>query len=281
MADRSVAATEKSSFLDRILADAREEVHRRQARLPLAEMCARAADAPATRDFRAALAQPGLSLVAEFKRASPSKGVILPDADVVRIVRAYTEAGAHAISVLTNGPYFQGSDDDLRRARSVTHLPILRKDFTVGAYQLYETRVLGGDAVLLIVAALTDAELSDFIGVARELGLAALVEVHDAEEVRRALAAGARIVGINNRNLHTFETTIETTERLRPLVPDGTVVVSESGIFTGQDTARLRRADVHAVLVGESLMRNAQDSSSNSIKTLIRGLLNGGVEAII
>jgi len=265
----------QGSLLDRILADARREVERREVLLPLAELRARAADMPRPRNFHATLASPGLSLIAEFKRGSPSKGPILPGADPAKIVRAYTEAGAHAISVLTNGPYFQGSDEDLRRARRATDLPILRKDFTVSAYQIHEARLIGADAVLLIVAALSDRQLTEFIGITQEVGLAALVETHSAEEVDRALAAGAEIIGINNRNLHTFETTLETTERLRPRIPAGKLVVSESGIFTEQDTVRLRRVGVDAVLVGESLMRCAGSAErSPDLADRIRRLLS-------
>jgi indole-3-glycerol phosphate synthase len=263
-----------ASALDRILADARDDVARRQAVAALADVRSRALDTAAPRDFRAALTAPGLSLIAEFKRASPSKGPIFPDADVAEVVRAYSEAGAHAVSVLTNRPYFHGSDEDLRRARAATHVPILRKDFTVSAYQIYEARLIGADAVLLIVSALKDHELAEFIALAGEVGLAALVEVHSAEEVGLALAAGADVIGINNRDLRTFETKLETTERLRPLIPVGKVVVSESGIFTGEDTARLRQAGVDAVLVGESLMRSAARGSKESVRAQIRDLLD-------
>jgi len=261
------------SFLAGILADARREVERRRAAVPLGEIRRRAVDTPPPRDFRAAIAADGLTLVAEFKRASPSKGVIHGDADPAEIARAYEEAGARAVSVLTNGPHFRGSDDDLRRARAAVGLPVLRKDFTVHAYQVHEARLIGADAVLLIVAALEDGMLADLIGLAGALGLGALVETHTADEVGRALAAGADIIGINNRDLQTFRTALETTERLRPLVPSGRLVVSESGVATAADARRLRRAGVDAVLVGESLMRQAL-VGAEALRSTIGGLVN-------
>ena len=244
------------SVLARILGEARASVAARTAASPPAELRRRADDAPPVRDFGAALRAHGLSLIAEFKRASPSKGPIRPGADPVEIARTYAESGARAISVLTNETHFQGSNRDLVRVREAVDLPVLRKDFTVDAYQLYEARAIGADAVLLIVAALGDGELAELLSVTHELGMAALVEAHTGEEVDRALAVGADIIGINNRNLHTFHTGLETTERLRGRIPACKVVVSESGIYTHADAQRLRRVGVDALLVGESLMRS-------------------------
>ena len=249
--------TKVPTILQRILRDKEKEVYKREAETPLHEMRVRAAAASPVRDFHTALTAPGLSLIAEFKRASPSKGPINPDAVPEDVARGYAQAGARAMSVLTDKPYFGGSDEDLIRARNAISLPVLRKDFVIGAYQVYEARALGADAVLLIVAALSDAVLTDLIQVAGRLGMAALVETHTADEVRCAVDAGAEIIGINNRDLHTFNTTLETTERLSQLVPDGKTIVSESGIHTEEDMERVRQLGVNAVLVGESLMRAA------------------------
>ena len=258
------------TILQRILTTKRGEVSERQVATPLERLREALPDAPPARDFRGALATDGLSLIAEFKRASPSKGVIREGAEPAGVARLYEAAGARAMSVLTDGPYFQGSDDDLRAARGAVSLPVLRKDFAISEYQIAEARALGADAVLLIVAALSDAELAGLMEAAAGLGLAALVETHTAGEVDRAVALGAEIIGINNRDLHTFETTLDTTLALRDRVPPGRVVVSESGIFTGKDTARLRDAGVDAILVGESLMRS-EDIAAN-----IRDLLHKG-----
>ena len=246
------------SILRRILRDKEAEVYRREAVVHLHEMRVRAATAPPARDFRAALAEPGLSLIAEFKRASPSKGVINADAVPEDVARDYEAAGARAMSVLTDSPYFGGADDDLRRARRAVSLPVLRKDFVIAMYQIHEARAMGADAVLLIVAALTDKALTTMLHVAQDLGMAALVETHTEDEIARALDAGAEIIGINNRDLHTFSTTLDTTERLMGHVPDDRIVVSESGIHTEDDIRRLRDLGVDAVLVGESLMRGAK-----------------------
>ncbi len=247
----------RASILERILADTRDEVERRQSDVPFLEVVARAVDTPIPRDFHGALASTSVSLIAEFKRASPSKGDIYPDAMPAQVAAAYEVGGARAMSVLTNERYFRGSDEDLREVRGAVSLPILRKDFTVSAYQIHEARLIGADAVLLIVAALEDGELHEFMNVAREIGVAALTEVHSEAEIERAVAAGAEIIGINNRNLHTFETSLETTERLRRFVPPDSLVVSESGIADRDDVQRLDRVRVDAVLVGESLMRAA------------------------
>ncbi len=207
--------------------------------------------------LRAALGAAGLSLICEVKRASPSKGLIAPDFPYLDIAADYEAGGAEAISVLTEPQYFLGSDQYLRDIRARVGLPLLRKDFTVDEYQLYEARLLGADAVLLIAALLDTATLARYLGVCAELGLSALVEAHDAAEVTSALSAGAAIVGVNNRDLRTFEVDLNTCLRLRDLVPPGLAYVAESGISTAEDLSRLRQAGVGGALIGEALMRAA------------------------
>lgn len=209
---------------------------------------------PAPRGFRRALARPGLSLVAEIKRASPSEGAIRPGADAAATAALYEAAGAVALSVLTEPRFFGGDLADLAAARGATHLPALRKDFVVDAYQLAESRAAGADAVLLIVAALGPAT-GDFVAEAAALGLDALVEVHDEDELRIALDAGADLVGINNRNLKDLSVDLAVTERLAPLVPRGVTVVAESGVERWADARRLARAGADAILVGTVLMK--------------------------
>ncbi len=260
MAQTTPAAT-ASTFLDRIVAHKRREVAERRAGRPLAEVerIARAQAAPI--DFAAALAAPGMRLIAEVKGRSPSKGTLIEPFEPAAIAADYLAAGADAISVLTDEAFFGGGLDDLRAvkglAAAVPPRPILRKDFLLDRYQVAEARAAGADAVLLIVAMLDDAALRDLHAAAREWGMAALVEVHDERELTWAVAAGATIVGINNRNLHTFEVDLATTERLAPLTPDGTIVVGESGIGGAADVRRLAGAGVDAILVGESLVRAA------------------------
>jgi len=210
---------------------------------------------PPRRDFAAALRAPGLSLIAEFKRRSPSRGDISRNARPADTARAYQAAGAAALSVLTDGEFFGGSLDDLRAARGATGLPALRKDFIIDPCQVAESAgVDGPDCLLLIAAALETEALRDLIALAARCGQAALVETHDEDDLARALAAGADIIGINNRDLRTFEVTLDTTVRLRPRVPAGRLVVAESGVHTRDDMLRLRDAGVDAVLVGEALM---------------------------
>jgi indole-3-glycerol phosphate synthase len=240
-----------------ILAHKRREVAAARAAAPLAEVRARAADAPPARDFAAAVAGPPLRIIAEIKRASPSAGAIRLEADPAAIARAYEAAGAAAISVLTDRRFFAGSPDDLRAAREAVGVPVLRKDFVLDAYQVYEARALGADAVLLIAGIVPAPALAELVGRTVALGMAALVEAHTEDELDQALAAGARVVGLNNRNLHTLVVDPQTTARLRPRVPEGVVVVSESGVETPADVARARRAGVHAVLVGTALMASA------------------------
>ena len=244
-----------ADILSEIAAYKREFVADRQRQRSLANVRAHARDTPAPADFAGALAADGIALIAEVKKASPSKGVIRADFDPERIADAYAANGARCLSVLTDEAYFQGCDAHLQAAKAVAGLPVLRKDFTIDEYQLYEARVIGADAVLLIVALMDSSQLDDCLGLAGELGLSALVEVHDDDELLHAKAAGAGLVGINNRDLRTFATTLETTFALLPQVPKGTVVVSESGIGDRRDVERLEAAGVDAILVGESLMR--------------------------
>jgi indole-3-glycerol phosphate synthase len=226
-------------ILDEILANKRQEVAARRT----------------TRGFASALRQPGVSVIAEFKRRSPSGGDIRPGASPEEVAREYMQGGAAALSVLTDAKYFGGSDADLIAARSSCTLPALRKDFVVDEYQIYEARALGADAVLLIVRALTDQELHSLLDLSDKLGLDALVETHSAEEVQRALDAGARIVGVNNRDLDTLKTDVSLASRLRPLVPPEIAFVAESGISAPEQIAVLADAGVDAVLIGESLLR--------------------------
>jgi indole-3-glycerol phosphate synthase len=246
-------------ILDDILARTRADLEvRRQAR-PLAALEAEAARAPAPRGFGRALRRPAgaatIACISEFKRRSPSAGWMGEAADLGATVRAYAAGGARALSVLTDGPFFGGSLDDLAAARAAVPLPILRKDFVVDRYQIVEARAAGADAILLIVAALDDGALRALLGAARPLGLDVLVEAHDEAEVERAVAAGADIIGINNRDLRTFTVDRELAVRLRAKVPADRVVVAESGIRDAADVARLRAAGVDAMLVGETLMR--------------------------
>jgi len=247
-------------FLDRIVADKKAEVARLKERTSAAELLRRAEDLPPPRGFRAALAERArreIGLIAEIKKASPSKGLIRPDFDPVQLARAYARAGADCLSVLTDEPYFQGSNAYLSAVRKTVDLPILRKDFTIDPIQIHETRAIGADAVLLIAAILTKEELRSFLALARELGLDALVEVHSRGELETALEIGADLIGINNRDLRTFVTDLKVTEELMRHVPAGAFVVSESGIASPADVARVRAAGARAVLVGEHFMRQA------------------------
>jgi indole-3-glycerol phosphate synthase len=249
------------TVLERILASTREEVAQRKRGTPVEELAdpparARGADcAPTGRPFREALAGPGIAVIAEFKRRSPSAGPLRERPDVRELVSAYARGGAAAVSILTEGPHFDGSLDDLRVARAACALPVLRKDFTVDPYQLHEARAAGADAVLLIVAALDQPTLESLHREARALGLDVLVEVHDRPELHRALELGAELVGINNRDLRDFTVDVERTFALLEEIPDGVAVVSESGIAGPEQLRRLEQRGVAAVLVGEVLMR--------------------------
>ncbi len=244
-----------STILDKIVAAKREEIARCKAALPEAILRERLALAPPARDFFAALAAgPPVRLIAEIKKASPSAGVIRADFHPETIARIYQQHGAACISVLTDEPYFQGSLDYLRRVRAAVDLPVLRKDFVIDAYQVVEARAAGADAVLLIAECLDDASLGTLHDAIVALGMTPLVELFEPANLSRVLAAGARLVGINNRDLRTFKTDLEHTLCLRRQVPPDRLVVGESGVRTRQDVQRLEAAGVNAMLVGESLM---------------------------
>jgi indole-3-glycerol phosphate synthase len=244
-----------SERLDSIVRATRDDLARRKARTPLRELERRASERAERRDFRAALSGPAIALIAEHKRRSPSAGVIRAGASLTDIVGAYERGGAAALSILTEREHFDGSLEDLGQARAATRLPILRKDFTIDEYQLFEALAWGADAVLLVVGALPAVRLRALGETAAALALAAIVEVHDERELDVALAADATLIGINNRNLEDFSVDVERTFELLDRIPAGRTVVSESGILTAEHVARLARAGVDAVLVGEVLMR--------------------------
>jgi indole-3-glycerol phosphate synthase len=247
-------------FLSRILAEKKLEVEACKARLPEPHLRALAEKFRERRAFAERLAAPGphgANIIAEIKRASPSKGPIRPDLDLADYATAYTRGGAAAISVLTEREHFKGDPEDLGRVRKLTPLPLLRKDFVISAYQLYEAAVLGADAVLLIVRALAPEVLRDFLELCRELRLDALVEVHAEAELEQASRAGARLIGINNRDLHTFQTDLETSVKLARALAPGQVAVAESGIACRADVRRLQDAGIWNFLIGESLVRAA------------------------
>jgi len=243
--------------LQQIVEEKHRELERRKVERPQRDLEGECAGAGPVRDFAAALqpAPGGVRLIAEVKRASPSRGVFTESFEPATLARTYAVHGAAAISVLTDAKFFQGHLDHLAAVRAAVDVPLLRKDFTLDEYQLWEARAAGADAVLLIVSILAPAALRELLNAAKGLGLAALVEVHTRRELEHALAAGARVIGINNRDLRTFETRIETTLELLPLIPPGPVVVSESGFSTAADVRRVVTAGAHAVLVGEALMR--------------------------
>ena len=257
-----------STILDTILQRKREEVAERRMRTSLFELKTRAAAAPPLRGFadaiHAKIAAGQAAVIAEVKKASPSKGVIRADFQPAAIARSYEAGGAACLSVLTDVDFFQGSDEFLRQARAACTLPVLRKDFIVDAYQLYEARVLGADCVLLIAAALDDAQLSEYAFIADELGMDVLVEVHDLDELERALPIPARLLGINNRNLKTFEVSLQTTLELKVAVPADRVLVTESGILARADVALMRDNAIHAFLVGEAFMRQPDPGAALS-----------------
>lgn len=247
------------SILQKILEVKRGEVEKRKREVPLDELKQRLVEAPQTRSFAQAVkrqANEPIRLIAELKKASPSKGVFRDNFEPEAILRDYEQSPASALSILTDEPFFQGSLDNLLLARRLTTKPLLRKDFLVDEYQLYEARVYGADAVLLIVAALDDVQLRELLALAGELGMDALVEVHSESEVERALRAGAKIIGVNNRDLRTFEVDLNTTLQLRGLIPSDCVLISESGIETREQVQQLEEAGVDAILVGETLIRS-------------------------
>ncbi|TWT18725.1 indole-3-glycerol phosphate synthase TrpC [Luteimonas marina] len=249
----------KDDILQKILARKVEEVAARAAARPLAEMRALAADMPPARGFAAAIeakiASGAPAVIAEVKKASPSKGVIRPDFHPAQIARSYEAGGAACLSVLTDVDFFQGADAYLQQARAACALPVLRKDFTIDPYQVHEARALGADCVLLIVAALSDDQLAELSGTALQLGLDVLVEVHDIDELERAIQVPAPLLGVNNRSLRSFEVSLDTTLSLRDAVPRDRRLVTESGIHAAGDVAKMRAAGVDAFLVGEAFMR--------------------------
>ena len=246
-------------ILGKILAVKQEEVNAGKARRGLADLQTVCADLPSARDFAGALkrraAASGDAVIAEVKRASPSAGLIREDFDPSAIARSYQAGGATCLSVLTDEPFFRGHADFLNQARAACDLPVLRKDFIIDPWQVWETRALGADAVLLIVAALDDSALAELSELGRALGLSVLVEVHDQAELERALTVPGDLIGINNRDLHRFVTDLETSLRLAPKVPEERLVISESGIHTPADIARLQAGGIGAFLIGESFMR--------------------------
>jgi indole-3-glycerol phosphate synthase len=257
------------SILKRILATKAQEVAQRRAAMELAEVAARAADQPPVRGFAGRVARRAAgagAVIAEVKRASPSAGVIREDFRPAEIAASYEAAGAACLSVLTDEQYFQGADRYLAEARAACTLPVLRKDFLIEPWQIHESRLLGADCVLLIVAALDRGRLQDLDGLARSIGLDVLVEVHDEPELEEALTTDARLVGVNNRDLHHFTTDLATSERLRPLIPDDRLMVAESGIHTAADVARMRDSGVNAFLVGEAFMR--ENDPGAALRTL-------------
>ena len=256
-----------SDILSRIIERKHEEIEQRSRVRPLADLQARVRERPAplrgfARAIRDAHAQGRPAVIAEVKKASPSKGVIREDFNPPAIARQYEAAGAACLSVLTDVDFFQGSNLYLAAARAACALPVLRKDFTVDPYQVYEARMIGSDAILLIVAALDDAELVDLANLAHGLGMDVLVEVHDIDELERALQVDCELVGVNNRNLRTFEVSLDTTLALREAVPRDRILVTESGIATRADVARMRAAGIETFLVGESFMREADPGAA-------------------
>ena len=250
-------------ILDEIAAYTKERIEYEKSKLPLNEIRAQAKDLNADTGylFEKALAKPGISFICEAKKASPSKGIIAEDFPYVRIAKEYEAAGADAMSVLTEPKWFMGKDEYLKEIRKEITIPIIRKDFTVDEYMIYQAKIMGADAVLLICAILSDTQLQEYYGIADELGLSALIETHDEEEVQRALKAKARIIGVNNRNLKDFTVDIENSVRLRNMVPEDILFVSESGMKTRSDIARLEENGTNAVLIGETFMRSSDKAA--------------------
>jgi len=254
-------------MIDRIVAQKREEVEQRKKSLPLSYLKERIALREATLDFAHTLEGTQTRLIAEIKRASPSRGTLCPNFNPVELAKKYVQGGAAAISVLTEANYFKGSIDHLAAIREEINLPLLRKDFIFDPYQVYESRAYGADALLLIVAILSQEQLEELLSLSHNLGLSCLVEVHSEGEVERALRSQAKSIGINNRELSTFTIDINTTRRLLPLIPRGRIVVSESGIRSRKDIEKLKGWGVNAVLVGEALV------TADDVVTKVRELI--------
>ena len=258
----SIAETKPGTILSRIIESRRAEVARRQRIMPEPVLRIAAGKADAPRDFAGALVRGQVNVIAEIKKASPSAGLLRRDFEPVALARAFEQAGAAALSVLTEEENFQGALAHLRDARAAVSLPVLRKDFIVDRWQVWEARAANADSFLLIAAALDDATLAELLALGRELGMEPLVEVHTAEELGRGLALGARVVGVNNRNLHTLEVRMETSLELAGMIPEDCVAVSESGLRSAQDLGRLRGAGFDAFLIGESFMREAEPGAA-------------------
>lgn len=254
-------------MLNRIIAGKREEVEQRKRSLSISTLQERITQRQAPLDFGSAISGDGIRLIAEVKRASPSRGVLCPDFNPVVLAKTYARGGAAAISVLTETNYFEGNTDHLAAIREEVRLPLLRKDFIFDPYQIYESRAYGADALLLVVAILNQEQLKELLSLSRNLGLSCLVEVHNESEVERALSTGVEIIGINNRDLNTFEVDANITRRLRPLIPQEQTVVSESGISSRSDIEKLKEWGVNAVLVGEALV------TADDIPTKMRELI--------
>ena len=252
--------TEEADLLTRLVTEARQDMQRRRALMPRDQL-ERAAAAHTPKDFVGALRRPGLAVIAEMKQRTPSMGVLSENYRPMELARAYTEGGAAAISVLTHMAGFGGRPEHIEEARLASHLPILRKDFVTDSYEVGEARAAGADAILLIVAALNRPALEELLRVTRSRGLAALVEVHDEKEAEAAVAFGAKVIGVNHRDLRTFKVDLGLTERLRKTVPSEIVLVAESGIHSPEDARRMREAGADAILVGEMLMRSADPAA--------------------
>jgi indole-3-glycerol phosphate synthase len=258
----SIAETKTGTVLSRIIESRRAEVARRQRIVPEAVLRIAAGKADPPRDFAGALTRDNINVIAEIKKASPSAGLLRRDFEPAALARGFEQAGAAALSVLTEEENFQGALAHLRDARAAVALPVLRKDFIVDSYQVWEARAANADSFLLIAAALDDAALAGLLALGRELGMEALVEVHTAEELRRALAAGGHMVGVNNRNLHTLEVRTDISFELVDMIPDDRIAVSESGLRSPEDLSKLRSAGFDAFLIGESLMREAEPGTA-------------------